>query len=55
MPGLISTLASGANADLIVLDTDPLADITAFTKPQRLVVQAGEIVHQTTGFSSGHA
>ncbi|QUH06022.1 amidohydrolase family protein [Saccharopolyspora erythraea] len=48
MPGEIGTLASGAHADLVVLDTDPLADITALTKPLRLVVQAGEIVHQAT-------
>ncbi|MEV0702728.1 amidohydrolase family protein [Saccharopolyspora sp. NPDC050389] len=46
MPGRIGTLAPGAHADLIVLDTDPLADITALTKPLRMVVQAGETVHQ---------
>ena len=43
MRGQIGTPATGAHADLIVLDTDPPADITTLTKPLRMVVRAGEI------------
>ncbi|MDA3627272.1 amidohydrolase family protein [Saccharopolyspora sp. WRP15-2] len=43
MPGEIGTLAPGAHADLVVLDTDPLADITALAGPLRMVVQSGRI------------
>lgn len=33
-----------AHTDLIVLDTDPLSDITALAKPSHLVVRGGEII-----------
>ncbi|SFM54526.1 Amidohydrolase family protein [Saccharopolyspora antimicrobica] len=43
MPGEIGTLRTGARADLVVVDTDPLADVTALTGPLRMVVQSGRI------------
>ncbi|MER7082267.1 Imidazolonepropionase [Saccharopolyspora kobensis] len=43
MPGEIGTLRPGARADLIVVDTDPLADVTALAGPLRMVVQSGRI------------
>ncbi|MEV0616408.1 amidohydrolase family protein [Nonomuraea sp. NPDC050404] len=44
LPGRIGTLAPGAHADLIVVDADPLADVTVLATPPRLVVQGGEVV-----------
>jgi imidazolonepropionase-like amidohydrolase len=46
MPGEIGTLRPGAVADLVVVDGDPLTDITALADPQRIrhVVQAGALV-----------
>ncbi|MFE1805894.1 amidohydrolase family protein [Streptomyces sp. NPDC059533] len=47
MEGEIGTLAPGAHADLLVIDGDPLADLTALTHPQRHlrhVVKAGTVL-----------
>lgn len=47
MGGEIGTLAAGARADLLVLDSDPLADIAALADPARhqvAVVQGGRPV-----------
>jgi imidazolonepropionase-like amidohydrolase len=47
MSGEIGTLAAGARADLLVLDSDPLADIAALADPARhqvAVVQGGRPV-----------
>ncbi|MFF3619278.1 amidohydrolase family protein [Streptomyces sp. NPDC002467] len=47
MEGEIGTLAPGAHADLLVIDGDPLADLTALTNPQRHlrhVVKAGTVL-----------
>ncbi|MGY0489816.1 amidohydrolase family protein [Streptomyces sp. WG-D5] len=47
MSGEIGTLAAGARADLLVLDSDPLADIAALAEPARhqvAVVQGGRVV-----------
>ncbi|MFD7919964.1 amidohydrolase family protein [Streptomyces sp. NPDC059740] len=45
--GEIGTLAPGARADLVVLDADPLSDVTVLADPDRhmpLVVQDGRVV-----------
>ncbi|MFH9125583.1 hypothetical protein [Streptomyces globisporus] len=44
MEGQIGTLAAGAHADLLVVDGDPLADISVLTRPQEClkhVIKAG--------------
>ncbi|MFJ9692507.1 amidohydrolase family protein [Kitasatospora sp. NPDC101183] len=43
MEGRIGTLAPGAHADLLVVDGDPLADLTVLTRPEKHlhVVKAG--------------
>ncbi len=49
MEGLIGILAPGAVADLIVVDGNPLADITVLAHPERnfrLVMKEGHIVHR---------
>ncbi|GAA5175989.1 amidohydrolase family protein [Pseudonocardia eucalypti] len=50
LPGRIGVIAPGAHADLLVLDGDPLADISVLTRPDtslRLIVHAGR-VHKNT-------
>ncbi|MFI6811553.1 amidohydrolase family protein [Nonomuraea sp. NPDC050328] len=45
--GRLGTLAPGAHADLLVLDGDPLADLSVLTRPERHlrhVIQAGAVV-----------
>jgi imidazolonepropionase-like amidohydrolase len=45
LDGQIGTLAAGAHADLLILDGDPLADITVLTTPEqhlRYVIRAGQ-------------
>ncbi|HZZ37759.1 MAG TPA: amidohydrolase family protein [Acidobacteriaceae bacterium] len=47
--GRLGILAPGAVADLIVVDGDPLADITVLAHPERnlrLVIKEGHIVHR---------
>ncbi|MFD9572780.1 amidohydrolase family protein [Streptomyces sp. NPDC059982] len=47
MEGEIGTLAPGAHADLLVVDGDPLADLTVLTQPRRHlrhVVKAGAVL-----------
>ncbi|MFI9388271.1 amidohydrolase family protein [Kutzneria sp. NPDC052558] len=47
MAGQIGTLAVGAHADLLVVDGDPLADISVLTRPEsalRHVVKAGQVI-----------
>lgn len=47
MTGQLGTLAPGAHADLLVLDSDPLADLSVLTRPQqhlRYVVKAGQLI-----------
>jgi imidazolonepropionase-like amidohydrolase len=47
--GEIGTLAPGAHADLVVLDGNPLDDLTVLAEPDRhmpLVVQAGRIARE---------
>ncbi|MGA8530277.1 MAG: amidohydrolase family protein [Acidobacteriaceae bacterium] len=49
MEGLIGVLAPGAVADLLVVDGNPLADITVLAHPERnlrLVIKEGHIVHR---------
>jgi len=49
MEGLLGILAPGAVADLIVVDGDPLMDITILAHPEknlRLVMKEGHIVHR---------
>ncbi|HEX3987382.1 MAG TPA: amidohydrolase family protein [Acidobacteriaceae bacterium] len=49
MEGLIGILAPGAVADLIVVDGNPLDDITVLANPEknlRLVMKEGHIVHR---------
>jgi imidazolonepropionase-like amidohydrolase len=47
----IGTVEEGKRADLIVLDQDPLADLTIFAEPDRvrLVVLGGEVVKDLDG------
>jgi imidazolonepropionase-like amidohydrolase len=45
LDGQVGTLAVGARADLLILDGDPLEDITALTTPEqhlRYVIRAGQ-------------
>ena len=45
LDGQVGTLAAGARADLLILDGDPLEDITALTTPEqhlRYVIRAGQ-------------
>ncbi len=47
--GELGVLAPGALGDLLVVDGDPLADVTVLARPQeslRHVVQGGRVVHQ---------
>ncbi|MFJ8013730.1 amidohydrolase family protein [Streptomyces sp. NPDC096339] len=47
MEGEIGTLAPGAHADLLVVDGDPLADLTVLTRPERHlrhVIKAGAVL-----------
>ncbi|QVQ53503.1 amidohydrolase family protein [Spiractinospora alimapuensis] len=47
MSGLLGTLAPGAHADLVVLDSDPLDDLNVLAdhhRHLRMVVQEGEVV-----------
>jgi imidazolonepropionase-like amidohydrolase len=47
MTGQLGTVAPGAHADLLVLDSDPLADLSVLTRPQqhlRYVVKAGRLI-----------
>ncbi|MBP2328963.1 imidazolonepropionase-like amidohydrolase [Kibdelosporangium banguiense] len=46
MTGRIGTISVGAHADLIVLDGDPLTDISALAEPGRIrhVIQSGAVV-----------
>jgi imidazolonepropionase-like amidohydrolase len=49
MEGLLGVLAPGAVADLIVVDGDPLHDITVLAHPEknlRLVMKEGHVVHR---------
>ena len=49
-PGALGVVAPGAHADLLVVDGDPLADITLLADPERtlaLVMKGGRI-HKTT-------
>jgi imidazolonepropionase-like amidohydrolase len=48
LPGRIGTLAAGAQADLLVVDGDPLRDLEALERTA-LVVVAGVVVHQRVG------
>lgn len=57
MQDQIGSVAAGFVADLIVVDGDPLQDISLLSDPHGkhipLVMQAGEIVKQTADFASG--
>ncbi|GAA2750775.1 amidohydrolase family protein [Kitasatospora cinereorecta] len=47
MEGEIGTLAPGAHADLLVVDGDPLADLTVLTRPDKHlkhVIKAGAVI-----------
>ena len=47
LEGEIGSLAPGAHADLLVVDGDPLADLTVLTRPEkhlRHVVKAGAVI-----------
>lgn len=47
MDGQLGVIAPGAHADLIVLDGDPIKDISVLTNPERylkLVMKAGEVM-----------
>jgi imidazolonepropionase-like amidohydrolase len=53
--GLLGVIAEGAHADLVVVDGDPLADISVLVAPdggQPAVIQAGKLVAGTLGGSS---
>ena len=53
-PGPLGVVAAGAQADLLVLDADPLADIEIIGDPERmsLIMKAGAIVKDTLGAAS---
>lgn len=53
-PGPLGVVAAGAQADLLVLDADPLADIEIIGDParMRLIMKAGAIVKETLGAAS---
>ncbi|NNG20894.1 amidohydrolase family protein [Naumannella sp. ID2617S] len=43
--GELGTLAQGAHADVVVLDSDPMEDISVLAESRlRMVLQAGEVV-----------
>ena len=49
-PGELGVIAEGAHADLVVVDGDPLADISVLVPDdgrQPMVIQAGQVVSQT--------
>jgi imidazolonepropionase-like amidohydrolase len=45
MAGTVGSVVPGARADLVILDADPLADPSAFTRV-RATLRAGRILHQ---------
>lgn len=52
MEGEIGTLAPGAHADLILVDGDPLADLSLLAEPERgivLVMKGGRVVRSALG------
>jgi imidazolonepropionase-like amidohydrolase len=53
-PGPLGLIAAGAQADLLVLDADPLADIEIIGDParMRLIMKAGAIVKDMLGAAS---
>ena len=53
-PGPLGVVAAGAQADLLVLDADPLADIESIGEParMRLIMKAGAVVKETLGAAS---
>lgn len=44
MEGRIGTLAVGAHADLLVVDGDPLADLSVLGRPKAYVIKGGQVV-----------
>jgi imidazolonepropionase-like amidohydrolase len=53
-PGPLGVIEAGAQADLLVLDADPLVDIEIIGDPERmkLIMKAGAIVKDTLGLAS---
>ncbi|HEY6538992.1 MAG TPA: amidohydrolase family protein [Candidatus Dormibacteraeota bacterium] len=52
MEGQIGEIAPGAQADLLVLDADPLLDVRVLSRPERhvqLVMQRGKLVRNSLG------
>lgn len=56
MEGQLGVIAPGAYADLLVIDGDPLADITVLTRPDDhllMIMKAGQFYHGPSGATSG--
>jgi imidazolonepropionase-like amidohydrolase len=53
--GELGVVAPGAYADLLLVEGDPLEDLSVLTDPGALhaVVRSGEVVHDTTGTATG--